>query len=55
MQEITQVKQRLGQGRAASRCKKPQTNQPITQSVKQPLKVSEDSNTQNKMPKYLIL
>ena len=51
VQEIKQVKPRLGQERAGLRCKKPQISQPIAQLVKQPLKVSEDSNTQNKITK----
>ena len=51
VQQITQVKPRLGQGRAGLRCTKPKINQPIAQSVKQALKVPEDSNTQNEITK----
>ena len=32
---ISQIKPRIGQGRAGLRCKKPQISQPIAQSVKQ--------------------
>ena len=51
VQENTWAKPRLGQGKAGLRCKKPQINQPFAQSVKQPLKVPDDSNTQNKITK----
>ena len=49
--ELAQTKPKLGQGRAGLRCKKPKINQPITQLVKQPLKIPEDSYTQNTMTK----
>ena len=53
--EPSQIKPRLGQGRVGLRCKKPQIYQPIVQSVKQPLKMPNDSkmpNTLTKAPNF---
>ena len=45
--ETQQLKQRLGQGRAGIRCKKPQITHPIAQSEKWPVKILEIPTTQN--------
>ena len=42
---IPLIKPRMGQGRAGLKCKKPQTSQPIAQSVKHTQKIPEVPKT----------
>ena len=49
--KLSQIKPRVGQGRAGLRYKKPQINQPIAQLVKQPLKIPKVSKMQNTLTK----
>ena len=49
IKEISQVKPRIGQGRAGSRWKKPQISQPIAQLVEHSQKILELPKIQRKL------